>query len=95
MQPSDFTAFPLGSVLDKCEAEVIAIKIMKILSRTGNTFRKLTFEEYRKEREKDGNFEEMLEYMYFKRVWPYCKSAEDAMAFSKVWKNAANQSSPK
>ena len=56
MNPSDFCIKPWNSVLAKCEAEVVACNIMVILKRTGDTWRRLTVEEYEAERLKDGNY---------------------------------------
>ncbi len=82
--PSDFTNYPWSSVLQNSESETIAVNIMKILKRTGNTWRELTFEEYKKEREKDGHFTSKEE-LYFNDVIPYCKSTDTAALFSKEW----------
>ena len=84
MKPSDFTSYPWGSVTMNSEAETVATNIMTILSRTGDEFRKLTWEEYKQEREKDGNFS-TCERSYFEEVLPYCKSADTAKLFSKEW----------
>lgn len=84
MKPSDFTSYPWGSVAGKSEAEVVARNIMVILSRTGNEFRNLDWEEYKEEREKDGNFSPS-EKPYFEEVLPYCKSADTAKLFSEKW----------
>lgn len=85
-QPKDFLIKPWGSVLQNSESETIAGNIMMILSRTGNTWRELTWEEYKIEREKDGEFSER-EKIYFDKVIIYCKSPEDAGKFSKDWKD--------
>ena len=82
--PSDFTAYPWNSVTQECESEIVARNIMIILKRTGNTFRELKWNEYKKERKKDGNFT-MLEKERFERVIVYCTSAENARKFSKDW----------
>ncbi len=84
MQPANFTDKPWNSVLQKSEAEVIARNIMVVLKRTGNEWRDLSWEEYKEERLKDGNFSE-AEYDYFHKVIPYCKSADTAVLFSKSW----------
>lgn len=84
MKPSDLNKFPLSSVLQKCEAEVIAQNIMTILARTGNKFRKLSWLEYKRERLKDGGFTE-FEKIYFTQVVDYCKSAKKAKTFSNEW----------
>lgn len=83
-KPSDFTNEPHNSVLQKSEAETIAQNIMVILKRTGNEFRELSFEEYKKEREKDGNFH-IIEKGFFEQVIGYCKSPDTAKLFSKRW----------
>lgn len=85
--PSNFMSFPMGSVLKNHESEVIARNIMAILNRTGNTFRELTWEEYSKERKKDGNFSER-EKGYFDDVIKYCKSADTAVCFCEDWYKA-------
>lgn len=59
MKPSFFSSkYPWDSVFGKSECETIAQNIMKILQRTGDEFRTLSFEEYKDERLKDGNFSE-------------------------------------
>ena len=63
---------------------MVARNIMTILARTGNTWRELTWEEYKQEREKDGNFT-MCEQSFFDRVKGYCVSAETARLFSPEW----------
>lgn len=83
-KPSDFTNFPFDSVECKSEAETIALNIMVILDRTGNTFRELTWQEYMRERLRDSNFSEG-EFSYFNRVISYCKSPDTANLFSKAW----------
>lgn len=75
----------MSSVFFKSEYETIACNIMVILKRTGNTFRPLSWAEYRKERKKDTGFGEN-EKGYFDDVIGYCKDAETAALFSPVWK---------
>jgi hypothetical protein len=84
MNPSDFTNFPWDSVFQKTESEMVAQNIMKILTRTGNVFKDLSFEEYKQERLKDGHFTE-IEEQYFNKVIDYCKSADTAKLFSRKW----------
>ncbi len=85
MNPKNFTKTqPMESVFQKCEHEVIAQNIMVILSRTGNEWRELTWDEYKKERKKDGNFSN-IEKGYFDEVLPYTISAEKALDFSPFW----------
>ncbi len=84
LQPSDFMADPFNSILRKSEAETIARNIMVILNRTGNTWRRLTWEEYEVERKKDGSFT-MSEKTYFEQVIDYCVSAQKALEFCSTW----------
>lgn len=81
MKPSDFTNYPIASILQKNEAEAIARNIMVILRRTGNTWRNLPWDEYVEHRKKDGNFTES-EKVYFDKVIGYCQSPETAKLFS-------------
>lgn len=85
LAPGDFTEFPYSSTFRKIEAEVIAVNIMVILSRTGNKFRDFSWKEYKKERLKDGEFTES-EREYFDKVIGYCKSSDTAGLFSKIWR---------
>lgn len=89
MKPSDFTQHPDRSVMREYEAEVVARNIMVILKRTGNKFRKLSWDEYKEERAKDGDFSP-IEKPYFKRAIRYCESAQTAVLFSPTWDKAAN-----
>ncbi len=84
MKPSEFLKHPYDSVLKKNESEVVARNIMVILSRTGNEFRSLSWDEYKSERLKDGNFTES-EKQYFEAVCNYCSSSENAKTFSPNW----------
>ena len=83
-KPSSFRNYPWDSIFKKSQAEVVAQNIMKILSRKGNEFRELTWEEYVEERKKDGNFNSIEEY-YFRMVVHHCQSAEAAVLVSKEW----------
>ena len=84
MKPSQFTKHPYDSVLENNESETVARNVMVILSRTGNKFRALTWEEYSEHREKDGNFTQS-EKSYFDRVAGFCVSEESAKAFCPQW----------
>lgn len=85
--PADFARIrPTQSVLYKYESETVAQNIMTILSRTGNTFRELTWDEYKTERLKDGNFNEHKEHKYFNAVKGFCLNADRAWAFSPKWR---------
>ena len=91
MKPSNYKQHPYDSVLHKNEAETIARNIMVILSRTGDTFRPLTWDEYKAERLKDGSFTES-ERENFEQVAGFCASQHSVRAFSPSW--ASVQSSP-
>ena len=88
MKPSNFTKFPNDSVKQNHQSEQIAVNIMVILKRTGDTFRPLEWEEYKFERQKDGQFTES-EKGYFDSVIDFCVSPETAKLFSPVWKENA------
>ena len=88
MKPENFTSYPWSSILQNSESEVIAQNIMKILKRTGNEFRPLSWEEYRTERLKDGNFTER-EKGFFEDVIKYCGDSESALQFCSGWANEA------
>ena len=85
-RPRDISGvYPWSSVLRKAEYEIVAQNIMKILSRTGNVFRELSFDEYKLERAKDcklGNFEKEA----FDIVVGYTISAYNARMFCHGWK---------
>jgi hypothetical protein len=87
MKPSNYAKHPCGSILGNAESEVVASNIMKILSRTGNEWREINFDEYKKERLTDGNYTE-IEKAYFNRVINYCKSPETANTFCSDWANS-------
>lgn len=83
-KPSNFTTHPYSSVLQNSESETVAANIMVILKRTGNKWRKLSWEEYKAERLKEGSFTES-EKSYFDSVIDYTISPETAKLFSKQW----------
>lgn len=87
MKPSLFIEYPWDSTLQNMESEKIAKNIMNILSRTGNIFRELTWDEYKLERLKDAKFSEAEKY-YFEKVITYCANEERAMLFSPIWRDA-------
>lgn len=92
MNPSTFQIFPMESVMQKCEAEIIAANIIHILARTGDTWRTLTWDEYKEERLKDegkpGAGFSWREQPYFDAVLPYTISESAARTFCKGWKLA-------
>jgi len=85
MAPSNFMVKPMGSVFQKSEHETVAANIMVILGRTGDTFRELSWKEYKEERIKDGNFS-YGEKGFFEDVVPYTKSEDTARLFSPIWR---------
>ena len=85
LKPSDFSSiYPWSSALQDAHSETVACNIMKILKRTGDEFRKLDWEEYKKERIKDGGFSEK-EKSHFDKAVPYCEAAMTARLFSPEW----------
>lgn len=84
MKPNNFTNYPWNSILQNFASEKVAQNIMKILKRTGNEFRKLSFEEYKAERLKDGNYTDNEEY-HFYEVIMWCANEQTASLFCKKW----------
>lgn len=92
MKPSNFKkASPMGSVLQKLEAEIVISNIITILSRTGDEWRKLTYDEYKQERLKDGNYSDGEE-KYFNQVVDYTISPDTAKLFAPDWLAVAEKS---
>jgi hypothetical protein len=84
-KPSDFTDFPMGSVLSNYEHEQVACNIMVIMSRDRyNDWDPPTWPTYKMIRKQDGGFK-MKERALFDKVLPYCKSEDTARLFSPVW----------
>jgi len=84
LKPKNFRRHPYGSTSRHSETETIARNVMVILSRTGNEFRNLSWEEYKEERLKDGNFTES-EGPLFDKVRVVGTSAEAAYLFCPTW----------
>lgn len=84
MKPSNFTSYPWDSITKKAECETVATNIMVILKRTGDYFRELTYDEYKKERLKDGNYSDSEE-QYYERVIKYCINENTSKLFCKDW----------
>lgn len=82
--PSAFTQWPWSSMLQDSDAEQIAVNIMVILKRTGDTWRPLPAEEYRAQREKDGGFSQR-EAQWFERLAPLVATEELARTLSADW----------
>ncbi len=89
MKPQNFCLRPFGSVLQKSEAETVAKNIMRILHRTGNKWRTLSWEEYKSERQKDTEYDifgfQDAEKIFFDQVVDYCKNPEKAIEFCSDW----------
>ncbi len=86
MKPSDFAKVqPWNSVKQSSEAETVATNIMKILKRTGDTWRWLDYDEYETERKKDGNYSTRENY-YYRDVVDFCVSEDTARLFCPAWK---------
>lgn len=88
--PSDFITYPWDSVFHNSERETVALNIMKILKRTGNTWRNLSWDEYLSERIKDGggntyNWEHGSEQKLFGEVSEYTVNENMARKFSPAW----------
>ena len=88
--PKDFIKYPYDSVFHNSERETVALNIIKILSRTGNTWREITWSEYLNERIKDGggnthNYKHGSESTLFKEVVRYTCSEDVARLFSPSW----------
>lgn len=84
-KPSDFKGYPWGSVFQNPQSETVAQHILTILGRTGDTWRRLTWEEYKEERLKDHMFTES-EKFHFDRVINYTLNSTTVQLFSKEWK---------
>ncbi|MCP4394895.1 MAG: hypothetical protein GY804_11615 [Alphaproteobacteria bacterium] len=77
----------MHSIYRKSEMEVVAQNIMIILSRTGNEFRVLSWDEYKTERLKDGGFLKSIkaEQSHFNKVFAMCSTEVSARKFSPTW----------
>jgi len=63
---------------------------MTILARKGNDWRKLAYDEYEKERMKDGNYS-TNEKSYFDKVIDYCLNASTAKLFAPAWRQISQK----
>ena len=93
LKPSHFCERPWESRLQKTEAEVVAQNIMKIRRRLGDKW-ELTWEEYERERQKDGQFS-WSEKSYFDEVMPMIQDPIGAISFSLTWADAARKAEQK
>jgi hypothetical protein len=90
MKPSLFTAQPFDSTLQNSESETIARNIMVILVRTGDTFRELTWEEYKAERLKEPkpNFDDREKFWFEQVRYLALGEKKPLLNFSRTWKDA-------
>jgi hypothetical protein len=91
-KPSDFLNHPYDSIAGKSSVETVARNIMVILERTGNTFRELSWNEYKEHILKDrdpcqGRDVTEKEKGHFESVLHFCVSAKAANSFSSDWAN--------
>jgi hypothetical protein len=89
LKPSAFISAPMGSVLQKSEAETIAANIMAIRVRLGDRW-PLTWLDYKRERQKDGEFT-MTEKGYFEEVYPLIEDQIGAISFAPAWARDARK----
>lgn len=95
LKPSYFLdTFPNNSIFKKSEYETICFNIINILANTGDIFREISWEEYKKRRLKDGNFTNIEKY-YFDKVIKYTVSEDMLMKFSNKWKNIIKDTADK
>lgn len=89
IKPSDFSqTYPWDSIFQDANAETIAVNILKILKRNGDTWRLLTEDEYKEARFEDPNLAELhldAELEYFNQVCQYLDNPENAAKFSPDW----------
>ncbi len=78
--------FPWDSVFQNPEAEDVACYVMSALAHSGDTFRKLTEEEYIQIRTEMGNPPGGKSKEWFSKVAPYCVSIDTIVSFSPKWK---------
>lgn len=91
LKPSIFKSFPWESILQKSEDEQIAQNIMIIRARLGDKW-DITWDEYKKEREKDGGWGcAYSEERYFKELMKQIPDVLGAIAFSPTWAKAARK----
>lgn len=79
---------PFGSTLENHECEVVALNIMKIRARTGDTWAPMTWEQYEAERRADGAERCSDEFRPFQKVNLICSNPAEAAKFSFIWTRA-------
>ncbi len=86
MKPSDLNCHPFDSVFDSIESEKVAFNIAEILARTGDVFRRLSWDEYTQERLKDHRVA-AFDKGHFDRVVDYFNTEQSVTFFSLAWKS--------
>ncbi len=94
--PSDFAKVaPFDSALQNSECETVARNIMAILSKTGNAWRELDWDEYEAYRKKDSKLCDhkhiIKETMYFDKVAQYTTHWRAAILFCQAWKKITEE----
>lgn len=84
LKPSDFVAFPEASVLQSCEAEVVAKNVMIVQRDLGDEWREVTEQEYLDGCKRYG-FSGAADLSLFRKVQKYTTSPTAAAGFSEVW----------
>lgn len=95
--PGNFVAHPIASIAGNSETETVAANIMRILKRTGNTWRKLSWVEYVKERktEKSSTFTDGEQHHFENCEIFNITTAQDALNFCKDWVEQTNAIAPR
>lgn len=88
MKPSLFLERPWSSIRGKSEYETVAHNIMAILSRTGDKFRELSWDEYEMERRKDRDFHEMEREYFNEMRYLENESVKHITNFCAAWKGS-------
>lgn len=92
MQPLDYASVrPFDSVMKNAECEIVARNILTIIGRGNNEWGGvISWEEYKTERLKDGNFTES-EKEYFDKVFGFMTSEESVKAFAPNWRELSEK----
>ena len=91
LNPSDFDFDVYGSVFSKRESENLARSIFLCLAAKGDTWRRLSFEEYNEYMLSKGYQKEFLATKeHFEQVVPYTVSPRNAAEFSAYYRKKSN-----
>jgi hypothetical protein len=87
-KPSDFAcSFPFLSKSGKAEIEIAAQSIMALLAKSGNTFRRLPWREYKRL----SGVTIPVGENDFRYARDYCTSEAAARKFSPIWENLGQE----